>query len=450
MVDWRQALEEHLRVYDWREERVQDVRFPVAFVMARDRPIHDVVRELQPLAREENVMLIHRYHGGEDIIEILPRAAPVEDRGAGPTILLSLSAVFTLMAGTFLWAGFQDIETVGWEVLLKPANWFWGFLTFGLPVGTIFAAQEVARRVLAKKHHVRLGRAAFLPIPPFLLPLGTLGAFLRPKDPFPTRKAMFDLAVVGSIATFVVALPILLVGAQLTAAAAIEAPLFGVPDVEVEGLEQVELAAGLLRYEPTDGPTLLSWSINETDWSGTWHVTYQLGNETLEQTQTVEGAVEPQLLALDLPDNATLSEVELRWDDGLGQFGDNLLTKLLGNLFASQDDFLTHPLYAAGWVGMLATGIALIPAGVFNGGYAATALLGDRARLLRLPALVGLAYLGGLFAGWFLVLLFLLFSAVRPHLILDDQEPLGKGRVVVAVLVFVILVITFVWVPFST
>ena len=53
----------------------------------------------------------------------------------------------------------------------------------------------------------------FLPAP-FLT--GTLGAFIRIRQPIPTKRALFDIGIAGPIAGFVVAIPVLWIGMGLS------------------------------------------------------------------------------------------------------------------------------------------------------------------------------------------------------------------------------------------
>ena len=54
----------------------------------------------------------------------------------------------------------------------------------------------------------------FLPAP--LVLTGTLGAFIRIREPIPTKRVLFDIGIAGPIAGFVVAVPALLLGLMLS------------------------------------------------------------------------------------------------------------------------------------------------------------------------------------------------------------------------------------------
>src|SRR5262249_44089867 len=49
------------------------------------------------------------------------------------------------------------------------------------------------------------------PSPPFLF--GTFGAVIRMRPPIPSRRALFDIGIGGPIAGFLVAIPVLVIGA---------------------------------------------------------------------------------------------------------------------------------------------------------------------------------------------------------------------------------------------
>jgi membrane-associated protease RseP (regulator of RpoE activity) len=54
----------------------------------------------------------------------------------------------------------------------------------------------------------------FLPVP--LVLTGTLGAFIRIRQPIPGKRELFDIGIAGPIAGFLVAVPVLMVGMYLS------------------------------------------------------------------------------------------------------------------------------------------------------------------------------------------------------------------------------------------
>src|ERR671926_445777 len=71
---------------------------------------------------------------------------------------------------------------------------------------------RLRREPLWRYYRVDASRPYFLPVPlPFT---GTLGAFIRIRQPFPGKRALFDIGSAGPIAGFLVAIPLLLIGMQ--------------------------------------------------------------------------------------------------------------------------------------------------------------------------------------------------------------------------------------------
>ncbi|MEW5987844.1 MAG: site-2 protease family protein [Chloroflexota bacterium] len=103
----------------------------------------------------------------------------------------------------------------------------------------------------------------------------------------------------------------------------------------------------------------------------------------------------------------------------------------------------------AGWLGLLVTGLNLLPVGQLDGGHAAYVLFGERARRFFWPVILALIALA-LFAnaltwGVWVALLFLIGN--RHAEPLDDVTPLDGKRRFVAILTLVIFVLVFTPIP---
>ena len=111
------------------------------------------------------------------------------------------------------------------------------------------------------------------------------------------------------------------------------------------------------------------------------------------------------------------------------------------------EDVFLHPVALAGWVGLLVTGLNLIPAGQLDGGHAVYALSGKRAQQVTWAMMIILAGLGILWVGWFLWAA-LIFVFGRFHATpLDEITQLDRSRQVLAILVVVVFILTFVPIP---
>jgi hypothetical protein len=102
----------------------------------------------------------------------------------------------------------------------------------------------------------------------------------------------------------------------------------------------------------------------------------------------------------------------------------------------------------AGWAGLLVTAFNLLPVGQLDGGHILYSLIGQRAKLLTWP-IIGLLLVLGLllWSGWlWWAGLIFLFGQRHPDP-LDDVTRLDKPRVLVAVAVLLIFVLTFTPLP---
>ncbi len=106
-----------------------------------------------------------------------------------------------------------------------PFRWdllFQGFWYSGTLIG-ILGAHEMGHYAFCRRYDVDATLPYFLPMP-FLL-TGTLGAVIKIREAFPTRKVLFDIGVAGPIAGFVVLVPALFYG--MTISTVVPAPTEG-------------------------------------------------------------------------------------------------------------------------------------------------------------------------------------------------------------------------------
>jgi membrane-associated protease RseP (regulator of RpoE activity) len=234
-----------------------------------------------------------------------------------------------------------------------------GGLRFVLAVMGIMLSHEMGHYLACRYYRMDATLPHFLPgpTPPFGL-IGTFGAFIRIRSPFPTRKILFDVGVAGPLAGIVACLPVLYLAAQ---------ELIVVPVRPGEPL--------------LNDPLLLRYAL-----------------EYLAPTVTV---------------------------------GPN-------------EAIVAGPYTMAAWFGMFLTAINLMPVGQLDGGHAMYALFRDRARLISRIAswlCLGLLYFGPTYLLWWILIRWL---GSRPHPpTLDDEQPLGRARVVVALICAAVFVLCF-------
>ncbi len=242
----------------------------------------------------------------------------------------------------------------------------------------ILGVHELGHFFAARYHRIAVSLPYFIPVP---ISFGTLGAFIRLREPVWDRRKLFDVGVAGPLAGLVVAVPLLYVG-----------------------LSTSELST----------------------WSG----------------------------AVGLEGNSLL------------YLGAKYLvfSEWLPNFATGQDVAVNQVAFAA-WIGLLATGLNLLPIGNLDGGHVVFSLFGFKARNWNQAALVLLAILGvsgfrplqealpflehigytfWLFWVWFLFLV--VGSAHGPTL--DMVTELDPTRRWIGYGILALFVLTFVPVPF--
>ncbi|MDZ4766095.1 MAG: site-2 protease family protein [Chloroflexota bacterium] len=114
-----------------------------------------------------------------------------------------------------------------------------------------------------------------------------------------------------------------------------------------------------------------------------------------------------------------------------------------------QVDVYVNQLAWAGWTGLLVTGLNLIPIGQLDGGHILYSLIGDRARILYYPILIGMVALVLVTNAWFfwLILLFLFGRVYATPL--DMITRLDARRKIVGIVGLIVFAVTFVPLPFS-
>lgn len=137
-----------------------------------------------------------------------------QDRRWRHTTLLLLTVATTTIAGALHYLGFvadfgdsaPPLPPGGFftpEVLI-PGLWYSGTIL------AILGCHECGHYFACRYYNVDVSLPYFIPAP---IPLtGTLGAFIRIREPIPTKRMLFDIGIAGPIAGFVVAVPALFLG----------------------------------------------------------------------------------------------------------------------------------------------------------------------------------------------------------------------------------------------
>lgn len=130
----------------------------------------------------------------------------------------------TTLVGSFHYEGFlSDFGlrpvTLSFSALLARGTWY------SITILSILGAHELGHYFACRYYRVNASLPYFIPAP---IPLtGTLGAFIRIREPIPTKPMLFDIGVAGPIAGFLVAVPALVIGIGLSRVVALPTDFTG-------------------------------------------------------------------------------------------------------------------------------------------------------------------------------------------------------------------------------
>ena len=128
-------------------------------------------------------------------------------------LLFVLTVITTTIAGAghyeSFYLGFRGgaVPFTTWELLVRG-------LWYSVPILAILGTHEMGHYLACRYYGVEASRPYFLPMP--ILLTGTLGAFIRIRQPIPNKRQLFDIGIAGPIAGFVVAVPVLFAGMYLS------------------------------------------------------------------------------------------------------------------------------------------------------------------------------------------------------------------------------------------
>jgi membrane-associated protease RseP (regulator of RpoE activity) len=136
-----------------------------------------------------------------------------QDRRWLHALLLLLTIVSTTYVGAENYASFKANFTdmapgLALVPLLLRGFWYSGTIL------AILGCHELGHYFACRYYDVDASLPFFLPAPIFLT--GTLGAFIRIREPIPTKRMLFDIGIAGPLAGFAVAVPALFIGLGLS------------------------------------------------------------------------------------------------------------------------------------------------------------------------------------------------------------------------------------------
>jgi membrane-associated protease RseP (regulator of RpoE activity) len=132
-------------------------------------------------------------------------------------LLLVLTIGFTTIVGFYAYLAFiSDYLPFSGLPMPVPHLLIRGLWYSGTALA-ILGSHELGHYFACRYYDVDASLPFFLPFPPVApISFGTLGAFIRIREPIPTKRMLFDIGIAGPIAGFLVLLPALFFGIAMS------------------------------------------------------------------------------------------------------------------------------------------------------------------------------------------------------------------------------------------
>jgi membrane-associated protease RseP (regulator of RpoE activity) len=129
-------------------------------------------------------------------------------------LLFALTIATTTIVGAAQYASFLDdfrgstALPMSFAALLVRGIWYSGTIL------SILGCHELGHYFACRYYDVDASLPFFIPVPVLLT--GTMGAFIRIREPIPQKRMLFDIGIAGPIAGFLVAVPALFIGVAMS------------------------------------------------------------------------------------------------------------------------------------------------------------------------------------------------------------------------------------------
>lgn len=134
------------------------------------------------------------------------------------TVLCALGAGAALAGAWYPWngSGLLGILQGAGQFFVGIAEGDWRYVVegwqFAIPLLGILLVHELGHYFAARRYAMRVSPPYFLPVPPTLSPIGTLGAYISIRSPVLDRRQLLDVGAAGPLAGLVVVLAVLVWG----------------------------------------------------------------------------------------------------------------------------------------------------------------------------------------------------------------------------------------------
>ena len=147
-----------------------------------------------------------------------------QDRVWLHTLLFLLTVATTTLVGASHYTAFLT-DFAGRTIPMSRSALLFGGFWYSGTVLAILGCHELGHYLACRYYDVDASLPFFLPIP-FTI-TGTLGAFIRIREPIPSKRMLFDIGIAGPIAGFLVAVPALFIGVSMSHIARVPSDFVG-------------------------------------------------------------------------------------------------------------------------------------------------------------------------------------------------------------------------------
>lgn len=304
--------------------------------------------------------------------------------------LFIVTFITTTLAGSFFVTGRM------WPYTDYSMSDFTSGMAYSIPFLLFLTCHEFGHYFTAKWHKVDTSLPYYIPLPPFPMLIGTMGALIRIKQMVKSTKQHFDIGISGPLAGFVVTVALLIYG-------------FSTLPEKNEYVFQVH-------------PDYAYFGDNYEQ------IVYDV--DTFVLKTDMEAFLESDME--NAPDTIWYGPTAAA-ESGLAiRLGESLLFSWLQSAFADPDrvpnphELMHYPILFAGFLSLLFTALNLLPIGQLDGGHVLYGLLGPKIHKQVAPVIF-LAFI--LFAG---------FGIITPY---DRGEDLWFGSIWLSIIFYVFFLV---------
>jgi len=361
--------------------------------------------------KPHEVTPLFRVEDGRQVVVLLAGVSKPRSSRISINIALFLVTIISVMfAGTmYSYTGPLPTEPLA-QARTLLLN-LWQGWPFAVSLLAILLAHEFGHYFMGRFHNTNVSLPYFIPFPFSFL--GTMGAFINMRERPRNKRILLDIAVAGPMAGLVVAIPVLIIGLNMSKS-----------DHLLNTRYTVQPGQTYICQNPTvvgDSYTCPDDNLLE-------------GNSLLYLgiKYILKGALLPSPVKMSVP----------AWQYWLRFFFTGSPLPIGGK------DIMMSPVAMAGWAGILVTFLNLIPAGQLDGGHVLYALFGRRARKFLPFILVPMLAIGFIWNGWWLWAALIFFLGRAQAEPLDQITKLNSSRKLVSLLALIIFLLVLTPVPF--